>query len=115
MNKYSAMSGAKRICTVWADTEDEARAEIKRELNESGRRELYQLWVRDGEEMKVQQAGKVMIPEADQGVKRTLLLLNMPLRRALEAAANARAMTMSAWIREAIQEKLEREGRNGKP
>ena len=45
----------------------------------------------------------------DEGEKRTLLLLAMPLRRALEAAANARAMTMSAWIREAIKEKLERE------
>lgn len=46
---------------------------------------------------------------AEQGEKRTLLLLKMPLRRALEKAANARAMTMSAWIREAIKEKLERE------
>lgn len=45
----------------------------------------------------------------EEGVKLTPVLLHMPLRRALEAAANARAMTMSAWIREAIAEKLERE------
>ena len=46
---------------------------------------------------------------AEGGVKLTPVLLHMPLRRALEAAANARAMTMSAWIREAIKEKLSRE------
>lgn len=43
------------------------------------------------------------------GTKLTPVLLDIPMRRALEKAANARAMTMSAWIREAIQEKLERE------
>ena len=52
------------------------------------------------------------VPAVEQGEKRTLLLLKMPLRRALKAAANARAMTMSAWIREAIAEKLEREEGN---
>lgn len=35
--------------------------------------------------------------------------INIFVRDALEQAANARAMTMSAWIREAIKEKLERE------
>jgi len=39
----------------------------------------------------------------------TSFVLKLSLIYALEAAANARAMTMSAWIREAITEKLERE------
>ena len=45
-------------------------------------------------------------------VGRTILFLEGSLRRALEASAKARPMTMSAWIREAIKEKLEREGGN---
>lgn len=37
------------------------------------------------------------------------LWISPELKDGLEQAANARAMTMSAWIREAIKEKLERE------
>lgn len=49
------------------------------------------------------------------GFKPTHILIEIALRRALEAAANARAMTMSAWIREAIKQKLEREENDEPP
>lgn len=43
--------------------------------------------------------------------ERIVLFLDRSLRSSLQQAANARAMTMSAWIREAITEKLEREAK----
>lgn len=53
---------------------------------------------------------KVLSRNADP-TRGVLLSLKKSLCDAIEAAANARAMTMSAWMREAIIEKLAREAK----
>ena len=46
--KYIARDGKARILSVYADSEDEARAEIERQLSKPGRYQVLKAWREGG-------------------------------------------------------------------
>lgn len=55
MNRYKAVYGNGRaIVTVGANSEEEARQRVRKQLDRPGRRHFYQKWIEDGSRIELQ-------------------------------------------------------------